>query len=67
MIINKDELIKCKDDVVYFAEHYLDLSLETWQRDLLQKYNDGAMIFHKNHSNKVTKILFEHRKLLNAK
>ncbi|KON87401.1 hypothetical protein AF332_11570 [Sporosarcina globispora] len=35
------EYEKCKSDIVYFAEKFLDCTLAEWQRDLLRRFHKG--------------------------
>ena len=49
---------RSKKDSVYFAEEYLGIKLEDWQKNLLKKYDEGAIIFDNGDaSNTVLKVI----------
>lgn len=54
----KKDVERLKKDSVYFAEEYLGIKLEDWQKNLLKKYDDGAIIFDNGDaSNTVLKVI----------
>lgn len=54
----KTDIERSKKDSVYFAEEYLGIVLEEWQKNLLKKYDDGAIIFDNGDaSNTVLKVI----------
>jgi len=54
----KKDVERSKKDSVYFAEEYLGIKLEDWQKNLLQKYDDGAIIFDNGDaSNTVLRVI----------
>lgn len=56
----KPDIERSKKDSVYFAEEYLGIVLEDWQKNLLRKYDDGAIIFDNGDaSNTVLKVIRE--------
>lgn len=57
---------KAKSDIVYFAEEFLGIHLLEWQKDLLEKYQQGEIIFYGGHrggKNTVLNVIEQHRKL----
>ena len=54
----KKDVERSKKDSVYFAEEYLGIKLEDWQKNLLKKYDDGEIIFDNGDtSNTVLKVI----------
>lgn len=67
--MNQSESDKCRDDIIYFAEKYLGLNLLNWQRELLNHYNKGEIIFtggYRSGKNMVVDIIRKHKKLSRA-
>lgn len=52
---------RAKKDSVYFAEEYLDIELENWQKNLLKKYDEGGVIFaNDDPTNTVLTVIRKH-------
>jgi spore cortex formation protein SpoVR/YcgB (stage V sporulation) len=43
--MNQIELEKCKNDIIYFVEKYMNIELLDWQKNVLTHYNNGEIIF----------------------
>ncbi|MGK4040864.1 hypothetical protein AB0Y20_01085 [Heyndrickxia oleronia] len=45
--MNKSELARCKEDVVYFAEKYLGCELSQWQKTYIRLLHKNKNVYHK--------------------
>jgi hypothetical protein len=62
--MSKSELQKCKEDIVYFAENYLEpkLQLTEWEKEIMRSFQKGEVLAIETRGRKrfLTTITKEH-------
>jgi spore cortex formation protein SpoVR/YcgB (stage V sporulation) len=44
IFLDKNELEKCKKDIVYFVEKYLGYELREWQKEMFKRLQKGESV-----------------------